>query len=493
MTTPTQRRHGRAADIGLTVGAVIGVVCVLSALIAIVAGVRPVVFETGSMAPTIPTGSLGIAKSVPATELRPGDVVGVVRDDGVRVTHRVVSVDGVAGDSVTLTMRGDDNPAPDHAPYVVTTGDRIVGSVPVAGYIAVWLSNPYTVALQALAAVFLLAIAFAPKRGWRTSTAAQRLIAGTAAATVVVVAVSGLHASGDALAADRPDQANAVGSLTAVAVNAPTYLTCANTGTPLLNPSATLTWPVAEEQKGIFTYEVISGTTSLGTVSATNNGTATFTIGSGILGGLLNSLLGTSFAVQVVAKVGNWTSAPSASQTITYPLFALGPSCKTQGQANTTSTATKSTLNKGVPSAEPSSTEPSSTESPSASPSTTPSSEPPSTSATPELPEGGTRSASASYAFYQDSSQVTIRDSASTEIVYRGDFPSGSDVQWLPGTDDLEVTAPDGTVTVVSVEGGEWTTRVTPPPTSETPTPDNSGPETVEPDAVQPTDDAATE
>ncbi|MCF8589978.1 signal peptidase I [Gordonia liuliyuniae] len=498
MNGPAVRRRGRIGHTALSVAAVLGVLCIVSTLIALLTGVRPVIFETGSMAPTIPTGSLGISKTVPATELRPGDVVGVVREDGVRVTHRVVAVDGVAGNSVTLTMRGDGNDAPDHDSYIVTDGALVYGSVPFVGYVAAWLRNPYTVALQALAAMFLLAVAFAPRNGWRRSTTAQRLLTGTAAASVVVVVASSLHASGDAHA-ERADQATATGSLTAISVNAPASLTCAN-DSGLLFQSAIVSWPVLAQQRGVFTYSVMSGTTELGTVVKPTQDRASFTIYAGLITSLLNAVLGQTFSVHVVAKVGNWTSAPSMAQTLLYrALLPSGPACVTPG--TTPAAAGRTVQRTNAPSADPSAAAPPESATPTDSDGHSSESAPPpgstSTSATPELPAGGTLAASGSYAFYQDGSQLTIREASSTEIVYRGDFPSGSDVRWLPGTDDLEVTAPDGTVTVVSAQSGEWTTSVTPPPTSERPTPDTSKSETVQPtesstpDAT-PTDDAAS-
>ena len=71
---------------------------------------------------------------------------------------------------------------------------------------------------------------------------------------------------------------------------------------------------------------------------------------------------------------------------------------------------------------------------------------------------------------------MIIRGVESTEIEYEASYPAGSTVAWKPGTDDLMVTAPDGTVTTVSTIGDVWRTTVTPPPapqtTPEPPTPD---------------------
>ena len=56
----------------LTVGAVLGVVCLLLAAGSALFGLRPLVFRSGSMSPTIDTGALGLAREVDAARLRGG-------------------------------------------------------------------------------------------------------------------------------------------------------------------------------------------------------------------------------------------------------------------------------------------------------------------------------------------------------------------------------------------------------------------------------------
>ena len=68
------------------------------------------------------------------------------------------------------------------------------------------------------------------------------------------------------------------------------------------------------------------------------------------------------------------------------------------------------------------------------------------TTTTPTLPPDGTPTASHAFAFYEDGSKVTIRDARTTDVVYKGSFASAATVKWLPGTEKLEVTEPDGTV-----------------------------------------------
>src|SRR5690349_919870 len=75
----------------LTVGAALGVTCLLMAVAAPLLGIRPLIFLSGSMGPGIPTGSLGIAKDTAARDLHVGDIVTVPLSRGY-VTHRIVGI-----------------------------------------------------------------------------------------------------------------------------------------------------------------------------------------------------------------------------------------------------------------------------------------------------------------------------------------------------------------------------------------------------------------
>ena len=98
----------RVREILLTVGAVLGAVCLLLGVVAVTAGVHLLVFRSGSMSPTIDTGDLALTRTVDATELRVDDVVSVIDSSGNRVTHRLVNV-AEQGDQRQLTLRGDAN------------------------------------------------------------------------------------------------------------------------------------------------------------------------------------------------------------------------------------------------------------------------------------------------------------------------------------------------------------------------------------------------
>lgn len=156
----TATRLGRrAADVLLWIGAGLGLVSLFAAVAVAIGGVVPLVFTSGSMEPDVSTGSLGMARTVDADELRVGDVVSVTNDAGTRVTHRIVAIEE-APDGTSLTLQGDANPAPDERPYVVDSADRLWFSVPVLGRVVAWMTSPWAMFLGGLVAASLLFWAF---------------------------------------------------------------------------------------------------------------------------------------------------------------------------------------------------------------------------------------------------------------------------------------------------------------------------------------------
>lgn len=146
----------------LSVGAALGVVCILATAAGALLGVRPLVVESGSMAPAIPTGSLVLVHDVPASSAGTGQVVAVERPDGNRVLHRVVSTVTV-GDRVALTLKGDANGVPDADPYLVERVLEVRARVAWLGYPLAWASTtPGLLLLGALTSALLL---FAFRRG----------------------------------------------------------------------------------------------------------------------------------------------------------------------------------------------------------------------------------------------------------------------------------------------------------------------------------------
>ncbi|QRY61142.1 signal peptidase I [Gordonia sp. PDNC005] len=530
MTDVTKHR----LDLALTLAATIGTLCVIAAALCLAFGVRPVIFETGSMAPAVPTGSIGFARTVPAADVRPGDIVTVTRDDGVRVTHRVVTVTPAAGTAAILTLRGDANASPDPQPYIVSTVYRSTTTIPVVGYLASWLSAPHTLVLQALAAAGLLAIAFAPHGGWRRTTTGRRVIAGTAVATSLALGATAVHGVGDAAAAPLTGTATATGTVTAGRPENPTSLRCDNASGGIIGigSSVTLTFPNPTSHSA-YTYRIVttgSGGPQTSNFAASSLPTPTATVDAGSLGlvswliSLIPALLGGSVTLTMTLTnyVGNFASSGSLSQQVVVKgggLTGLVPqlSCKTPGaggtvtgpaarraapnstQSSTAAVSSASSETSGPSSsavATPPGSASSSTISESTS-STTTSVEPP-TSQTPELPPGGTPSPSGGHAFFRDGATLTIRDATTTAVEYTGDHSPGSTVRWRPGADVLEIIDLDGTVTTMTWTGSRWDEAVTRPQTTEAPTAEPAAPTTRSADTPVPevgsaTDHAVTE
>lgn len=139
----------------LNLGAVLGSLCLLVAVLTLVFGLKPLVFVSGSMGPSIPTGSLGFAIPTPVAEVVPGQVISVVTTNGTRLTHRVVEnlPEG-------LVLKGDANSVADLQPYQVSSADRLLFSVPFLGYVVTWFSQPWAFFVGGLLCAYLLYLAF---------------------------------------------------------------------------------------------------------------------------------------------------------------------------------------------------------------------------------------------------------------------------------------------------------------------------------------------
>lgn len=124
-------RHGVGLAL-LTVLAILGVSTVLAAAARLAFDVDVLVVRSGSMAPSMPVGSLVLTRPVSADLVEPGDVISVVRTDGRRVTHRVVAAEG-SGALRRLTTQGDANAAPDPEPITAGTVERVMLSAPELG------------------------------------------------------------------------------------------------------------------------------------------------------------------------------------------------------------------------------------------------------------------------------------------------------------------------------------------------------------------------
>ena len=80
----------------------------------VVFDLTPIVVRSDSMSPEINRGDLVIARAASAGDVEVGDVISVENRAGVRVTHRVETVDPF-GSSIQFTLKGDANAVPDCA------------------------------------------------------------------------------------------------------------------------------------------------------------------------------------------------------------------------------------------------------------------------------------------------------------------------------------------------------------------------------------------
>lgn len=334
---------GRWARQGLlTVGAVLGVVCILVTLGAALFGLRPLVFESGSMSPTIKTGDLAISRGVDASSLQKGDIVSVPTSTGSRVTHRIVSVEHVGRDAI-LRLRGDANTATDATHYRVSHADRVLFHVPRLGYVVGWLSGPTGLFLLGLYAAFLLSVLFrrspagvqaepasaaplcsemrvippSPRAGRRKTPRKKRgprmLTGGLSLVLMVGLAAGALvQRSVTPTLAAWTDAATASGTtLTAYTVPAP-VLTCSFSGA-----SATVTWPAVSGSPPPLSYAgAVSGiTTSSVSGPALASGTWTYVVNWSTSGSTNKGKTGIITITASLTNSGTWVS--TATKTVT--------------------------------------------------------------------------------------------------------------------------------------------------------------------------------
>lgn len=243
MSTIEQRRRrtpvGVLGDVLLWVASVGGAICILVVIAAIGFHITLIMFKTGSMEPTIPTGSLAVVHEIPASDIRVGDIVTVDRPGELPVTHRVTSVAG-EGLARTITLRGDANPTDDAAPYRVEHVRVVWTWIPGWARVVVWFSHPLVLGALTVAATALVTWAFWPRderMGRRGRRRADPRAAKAAVTSVSVLAVAAALVLGGA-----PPTAQAAESEEVVASR---YLTLTSVRDPALLSSMTAGVPVA--------------------------------------------------------------------------------------------------------------------------------------------------------------------------------------------------------------------------------------------------------
>jgi signal peptidase len=117
-----------------TAGAVLALVA--TATVPVLFGYHTYILEGSSMEPTLKLGSVAVTKPVAVNALEVGDIIAYrARPDTTPVLHRIIEVTEVEGRRAFITQ-GDKNATPDAEPVILAgEGDRVVYSVPYAGYI----------------------------------------------------------------------------------------------------------------------------------------------------------------------------------------------------------------------------------------------------------------------------------------------------------------------------------------------------------------------
>lgn len=171
----------------LNLAAVGGVLCIVLVILASCFDITLIMFKTGSMSPTIPTGSLALVREIPASNVAIGDVVTIDRPGQLPVTHRVTSVEdggvGASGPQRTITMRGDANLSDDPEPYTVDHVRIVLASVPGLAAVIIWFSNPWVLGGLTLSCSTLVMWAFWPRSGRKRPPSAGTGGSGTGGGT----------------------------------------------------------------------------------------------------------------------------------------------------------------------------------------------------------------------------------------------------------------------------------------------------------------------
>lgn len=311
----------RIRETVLWAGAALGLLSIVWTVVMFAFGLTPLVFTTGSMSPEIKAGDLAFSRTVDASEVEVGDVVSVLNEKGVRITHRVVKTDPTAEGAV-LTLKGDANAEPDAEAYDVTSVERVSFDVPKAGYVVRAVSSSAGMFIGGLLAAAALFIAFGrrdsdgPDGSGPGDHGGRAMAAGVG---IVAFALAGGVASVQPTSAAFSDSAVLGDALGAATVQPPATVSCQNVGTG--GGSVNLTWAHRDTR---YDYAVTIVQDSTNTVETSRGGTVT---GTGAVGAVQTLGVARNFtdwnffgagSVQYTARVSSrlkgtptWTSTPA--------------------------------------------------------------------------------------------------------------------------------------------------------------------------------------
>ncbi|MFB9780013.1 signal peptidase I [Rhodococcus baikonurensis] len=494
----------RIWEVLLTLGALAGLASIVIFIAGLVFGITPLIFRSGSMSPTIDTGALAFARTVPASEVQVGDILSVYDSQGTRITHRVESIDQQGNNLAVAQLRGDANPIADPDPYVITEADRVFFSINRLGYVAVWLSGSSGLVLGAIAVGGLLYIAFRPRRNPDEGEPrldrhdahgdSHALKAIVALATVGLTVVGASQIGGTKAGYTDSATAQSIQFGTAATFpTAPSTSSCTVNLLLVVPVAVTITWPATVGSS----YRLIARDAS-GNLLGSNDYTATSTTGSmkygsggttvafplivgtynieihglsgtsvtpsysgyqfSILVGLLyscggpisgTSALSRSAAPALAPDAPNTTSTAAVSSTTPSPTTTPSASTTTQATTTTSTTTPSTTTSSPTTTTAPPTT--------TATPTTTTTTVPPITTTPSEVPVDApatTTGLSAQKLSTASGTVVSVSNSSGAEV-YRGPVDSDAVLHWLTGTDQLYVITTGG-VTVIDTSTGVW-------------------------------------
>ncbi|MET8316967.1 signal peptidase I [Rhodococcus erythropolis] len=503
--SPKASTPRRIHELLLTLGALAGLASIGLFIAGFAFGITPLIFKSGSMSPTIETGALAFARTVPASEVQVGDIVSVYDNQGVRITHRVETVEQQGNNLAIAQLRGDANPVTDPDPYVITEADRVFFSINRLGYVAVWLSGPSGLVLGAIAVGGLLYIAFRPRK--RPDEGEPRLdrqdAHGDSHAFKAIIALATVGLSVAGIANIGGTQAAFTGMATAGSISfttaasfpkPPASMTCSDKGTSVVlawpgvatdtfriivrNATNTTQPPLIRDVTGLSTTLTLSDLPSGGILLSNTNydvelhglvGTYVtpeytgYRISSSTLLIILNDMAcvsgptsGTTAASAPAARSALVAQAPSATTTTsTAAVSSTTPSPTTTPSASTTSqaTTTTSTTTPSTTTSSPATTTPSTTTT-TTTMTTTPTTTTPTPSEVPIDAPATTNGLSAQKLSTASGTVVSVSNSSGTEV-YRGTVDADAVLHWLTGTDQLYVITTGG-VTVIDTSAGVW-------------------------------------
>lgn len=144
----------------------LGVLCIAFVVLAYFFSLSLMMFRTGSMEPTIPTGSVAVVQEVEASAVEVGDILTVDRDPGqLPVTHRVSAIEpGSSTEERVIRMQGDANNREDRAPYTITEARKVLFHIPGLAQPVNQLNNPWVLGAATLGASGLVGWAFWPRQ-----------------------------------------------------------------------------------------------------------------------------------------------------------------------------------------------------------------------------------------------------------------------------------------------------------------------------------------